>query len=262
MATTLYRPLKVLPDPVRSGTWSPAARAAALHALCIPLAWIFAAAAPVDMAWQPLEALFAVLGSFFLRLAPWWILINAIFVPALSTVHAIDISPHWFLGAFAVMVLVYWGVGRTQVPLFLSSDAAARAVLALLPARPRTTFLDLGCGDARLLARLAAARKDGQFHGVEYAPLPWLAGWLRLMQRGAGCRVRWGDLWSHDLAGYDVVYAYLSPVPMPQLWEKARREMRPGSLLVSNTFAVPDVSATDTVELNDAWGGRLYVYRM
>ena len=65
-----------------------------------------------------------------------------------------------------------------------------------------------------------------------------------------------------QLDGVDVVYAFLSPAPMPALGEKARREMPPGSLFISNSFAVPDVEASDIVEIDDARQTRLYCYRM
>ena len=69
-------------------------------------------------------------------------------------------------------------------------------------------------------------------------------------------------MWRADLAGYDVVYAFLSPAPMPALGEKAKREMRPGSLLVSNSFAVPEVSPERVIELDDARQTLLYCYRL
>jgi hypothetical protein len=49
---------------------------------------------------------------------------------------------------------------------------------------------------------------------------------------------------------------------MPRLWEKARAEMRPGSLLVSSSFPVPDTPPEQVVEVADRRGTRLYCYRM
>jgi hypothetical protein len=76
----------------------------------------------------------------------------------------------------------------------------------------------------------------------------------------ANCHWRWGDLWQTSLSGHNVVYAFLSPAPMPALWEKARREMPPGSLFVSNSFAVPGAVATRVIEVDDA--RRLYCYQI
>ena len=255
--SNVLQPATALPDPALGLT--PALRAVLLHAVCVPLAWLLAGSTPW---WLAAESLFAAAGSLLLGFAPWWLPINALFVPALAAALAIDFHPAWALGAFLLMALSYWGVARTQVPLFLSGDAAVRALLHLLPQSPRPRLIDLGCGDARVLARVAAARGDAVCHGIEYAPLPWLAGWLRCLGRGARCSVRWGDFWTADLGGYDLVYAYLSPVPMARLWRKAGAEMRPGTLLISNGFAVPGVEPEAVVALGDAWAGRLYVYRM
>jgi hypothetical protein len=71
-----------------------------------------------------------------------------------------------------------------------------------------------------------------------------------------------GDFWHHPLGPYDMVYAFLSPLPMPRLWEKAKAEMRPGSLLVSNSFPVPDVEPQRVIEIADRRGTRLYCYSM
>jgi hypothetical protein len=74
--------------------------------------------------------------------------------------------------------------------------------------------------------------------------------------------IAWGDFWRVDLKDYDVVYAYLSPAPMARLWNKAVREMRPGSVLVSNTFAVPGVTPHFEIELGDRMRSTLYGWRM
>lgn len=254
---------KTLPDGNRQArTLSPAVKAAALHAICIPIAALLAEASPAMPAWQGLEALLAVIGGMMLGLAPWWSVINAAFVPGLHLALMVDFSPAWALGAFFAMLLIYWSVARTQVPLFLSTDAAISALLRLLPAISQPNFIDLGCGTGHVIAHLAGYRRDGRFDGIECAPLPWLVAWLRLSGARARCSIRQGDFWQRDLAQYNVVYAYLSPVPMVRLWQKARHEMRAGTLLISNTFEVPGVTADEVIELGDAWGGRLYLYRM
>jgi hypothetical protein len=74
--------------------------------------------------------------------------------------------------------------------------------------------------------------------------------------------VRWGSLWACDLAAYDVVFAFLSPVPMPALWLKARREMRSGSLFISSSFAVPGQSPDREVTVDDLRQTRLMIWKM
>jgi predicted O-methyltransferase YrrM len=74
--------------------------------------------------------------------------------------------------------------------------------------------------------------------GIELAPLPWLASWLRARASGSRARFIRGDYDRLDFGSFDVVFAYLSPAAMGALWQKAQREMRPGSMLMSYEFAV------------------------
>lgn len=190
---------------------------------------------------------------------PWWLLIHLGFAPLLVLVHGLDLAPGWFLAGFVLLLLVFWRTDKSRVPLYLTNRATAAALLKLLPAA-HVRCIDLGCGDGRLLRRLAIARPDCTFVGIEHAPLPWLVARL-LTLRLANVSVRRGDFWNEPLSGYGFVYAFLSPAPMPRLWAKACAEMAPGALLVSNSFAVPDAEPLDIARVGDRRGTRLYLYK-
>lgn len=207
--------------------------------------------------WIGLDGLAAALLSRWLGLPTWWQIINLLFVPLLWLTLQSGIDPLWFLAGFALLALTSLGSIRTRVPLYLSSPRAAAALAERMPKNARV--LDLGCGLGGPLSRLGALRPDAALHGVEAAPLNWLIARLRLLGRA---RIHLGNLWNTDLSGHDVVYAYLSPAPMPRLWEKARAEMRPGSLFISNTFGVPGVEPDEVVELHDLSHARLLIWRM
>ncbi|MCH7937526.1 MAG: hypothetical protein IH994_10635 [Proteobacteria bacterium] len=129
--------------------------------------------------------------------------------------------------------------------------------------RPGVRFADLGCGLGGPVLDLARRRPDGNFTGIESAPLPFALAWLRLRFAGlANVKVLFGDYRSHGLGEYDVVYAFLSPVPMPDLFDKAKHEMKSGSLLISNTFDVPGHPADETVEVADRRRTSLYLWRL
>jgi hypothetical protein len=193
------------------------------------------------------------------RAPPWWQVIHLVFAPLLVTVHSLDIAPGWFLAGFLVLLLVFWRTDKSRVPLYLSNRATAEAVLHLLPAVP-TRVIDLGCGDGGLLRRLAKARPDSSFVGIEHAPLPWLLARLRTAGL-ANVAIRRGDFWDEPLSAYGLVYAFLSPTPMPRLWEKAAAEMTEGAMLVSNSFPAPEATADRIIRVADRRGTRLYCYR-
>ena len=49
---------------------------------------------------------------------------------------------------------------------------------------------------------------------------------------------------------------------MPALYEKARLEMTAGSLLIGNSFAVPDHPADEVIDINDRRKTKLYLWRI
>jgi hypothetical protein len=212
-----------------------------------------------------LALLCGMLAATFSRLAGqerWWLLIQLLFVPAMVVALHADIPPELFLFAFLLLLVVYWSTFRTQVPLYLSSQKVWQALEAQLPADRPFDFVDLGSGMGGVLTHLARTHPQGRFHGVETAPFPFLWSWLRIRLGGyRNCSVRWHSLWDCDLAQYDVAFAYLSPVPMAALWEKVQREMRPGSLFISNTFAIAGQTPQQVLQTDDLHRSELYLWR-
>ena len=209
-----------------------------------------------------LAGLLAAVLSHFAGLARWWLLIQLLFAPALVITLAADIPPLFFLFGFLLLLLVYWSTFRSQVPLYLSSRKVWMALETLLPADRPLRFIDIGSGLGGVLTHLARARPESHFHGVEVAPIPFALSWLRINLGGyRNCTVRWQSLWDCNLGGYDVVFAYLSPVPMAKLWEKAERELRPGSLFISNSFDVNDHPPHATREVDDLHHSKLHLWQ-
>jgi hypothetical protein len=205
------------------------------------------------------EGLLAGSLSRLLGLPLWWQFINLLFFPAVALMAQVDFAAGWYLAGFLLLALTSLGAVISRVPLYLSSARAMQAVASRIPRGKDVRVIDLGCGLGGLLVHLARARPDIELHGVDAAPLPWLVSRLRLRGRAA---IRFGSLWEQDLAAYDVVYAYLSPAPMTRLWEKARREMRPGSLFISNSFTVHGAEPDEAVELGDLSRARLLIWRI
>ncbi|MES2771999.1 MAG: class I SAM-dependent methyltransferase [Pseudomonadota bacterium] len=200
----------------------------------------------------------ALVLALLLRQAWWWCLIHALFTPLAWQVTQWNIAPAWFLLAFISLLLVYRGALNGQIPLYLSNQKTVAALMQRVGVGQH--FLDLGSGLASTLYPLAKRRPDARFTGVENAPASWLIARLRTL-RLANCRCLWGDLWQTNLTQYDLVYAFLSPAPMPALWDKVQAEMRPGSWFISNSFAVPEVHAHWIIEVDDARKTKLYCYQ-
>jgi len=243
---------------------APWAAAALIHVACAAV-WAAAATAAPELvtaaAWPWLEGVSAAAIGAVARLPKWWLPINLLAVPAAQSLLALQLPPGLYLAAFCALLLVNVGAWRSRVPLYLTNAKAAAHLLTLLPQGSGFRFIDLGCGTGSLLSHLARERPDGHYAGVELAPLLFLLSLWRA-RRNAALSVRWGDFWRADLSPYDVVYAYLSPAPMAELWRKACREMRPGSLFVSNGFCVPGVEPARSIVVAGRPRSTFYIWKM
>ena len=90
-----------------------------------------------------------------------------------------------------------------------------------------------------------------------------MIAWFRIhLSRGKNIQLHFGNIWDMDLSKFDVVYAFLSPVPMAQLFLKVRSEMRHGSLFISNSFEVPDEKPTEILQIDDRRKTKLLIWRL
>lgn len=232
----------------------------------ILLALMLIAVAQIS-AWRPgllgvalVQGLLAALIGQRLGLSLWWLPINLLFVPGLLVLHGQALAPSWWLGLFLLVLLLNWNSFRERVPLYLSGRKTQEQLVELLAQRaPGFSFIDLGSGLSGTLCRLARAYPQSRFEGVETAPLVFLLGWMRCL-RIPNCTIRYRSLWKTELADFDVVYCFLSPAPMPQVWQKACAEMHPGSWLISNSFDIPGVAPDRVIELNDWRQTRLLLW--
>lgn len=216
----------------------------------------------------PLAGLLAgqgILGAFLgsrLGLAPWWAVINLVLPGAVAIVWLLQVPAWVFLGVFILLVLVFWNAAIGGVPLYLSNNKTKSALATIFPDQPDLCFVDLGCGMGGPVLYLAGQRVDGKFIGIETAPGVFALSWIRCRLSGLkNAEILFSNIRDHDLGTYDVVYCFLSPVPMPWLFEKARREMKAGSLFISNSFDVPDNQPDEIIAVNDSRQTKLYLWR-
>ena len=241
--------------------WPPALRFFAAQLLAFGLLWALArwGLRLPGWGWVGLQGFTAALIGSGLRLSRGWIPVNLVVPLALDLVLRGNL-PGWIApGVFLALLVVFGGGLLTRVPLYHSNRDAWARMLELLPDQKSVRFVDLGAGFGGLLAHLAKARPDGDFVGVEASPLSWAVAALRCLPRPKA-HVRLGSLWRTPLGDADLVFAFLSPVPMAELWAKVQREMRPGTLFVSHTFEVPSVAPDREIPLKGRKDAVLRVY--
>lgn len=219
---------------------------------------------PITLEALPLAAFQGLLASFLALLWKsdrWWPPIHLVFTPSIVLAAQLRLPPSLYALGFLVLLGLYWTSFRTRVPLFLSNIATVHRLAAHLHESSNTSVLDIGSGTGTFVVRLATLRPDWRIHGVELAPIPFLISRYRVRQL-ANASIARQDFWQISLNGYEVVYAFLSPAPMLALWDKAKHEMAPGSLLVSNSFPIPGIAAENVIKVGDRRNTCLYCYRI
>ncbi|MBB5019551.1 hypothetical protein HNQ59_002853 [Chitinivorax tropicus] len=241
-------------------------QALVLQVLVFPLTWIsiwlmaWLGGAPSWLSMALFQGGWSALASHRVGLPSWWWGIQAAFWPLLWLMLSWQ-WPAWLPALiFAVLVLVYGGGVGSRVPLFLSSQTTCQQLLTVLPTQPALQFLDVGAGLGGVLNQVQQARPDWRCAGVERAWLPWLIGRCRLRWLASPAQWLQQDFNQLDWSRYDIVYAYLSPAPMAQVWQKVEAEMRPGSMFISNSFDVPDVTPDQVIETGDWHRSRLLIW--
>lgn len=193
------------------------------------------------------QAVLASLAAYYFKAAPWWRWIHFIFPVALWGMLKLDVPNEIYLFGFLLTLSIFWSTYRTQVPYYPSRlDVWQRmselvAQFEITQHRP-PKVIDIGSGLGGLSLYLAKHHADIKVEGIEIAPLPWLVSRLRALITQSTAKFNLGDYQALHFADYDIIFAYLSPAAMPALWEKARQEMRPNSLLISLEFAVQGIT--------------------
>lgn len=205
----------------------------------------------------------AVVAGRIMHLGKAWLVLAAIATPALVLVPVYR-PPSWLFPLIALGLAGFYINGvREKVPLYLSNTITERALADLFQKAGGGTFIDLGCGLGGVVDRIARASPESHVTGVETAPLSYLFSWFRIVALGRrNAHVLFRSIWDTDVGDADVVYAFLSPAPMARLFEKLQAEMKPGSIFISNSFAVPDREPDEVIGLDDTRQTQLLIWRM
>lgn len=141
------------------------------------------------------------------------------------------------MAGFMLYLLLAFVTGAPYVP---SQMSRANRMIELADIKRGSTIYDLGSGDGRML--FLAAAKGARAYGVEMNPFLVYFTWLRAFftPYKKQIHVRCKNLWTTDVSKADVVFIYLLPWRMDQLAQKLKKELKKGSIVVSNSFIFPN----------------------
>lgn len=160
----------------------------------------------------------------------------------------------YILLGLVLLNCVYWTLHLLSnlwsgVPTLSSSRAMRQRLLTLPYWQAGQRVTDLGCGSAKVLA-LLVRQYDIQGVGYEINVSAYLHACVRAFfvnraQKKAGhqgrLKIYLRSLYRADLTATDVIFVYLLTGKMKTLSTFIEEHSRPGTVVISNTFRVPDL---------------------
>ncbi len=150
-----------------------------------------------------------------------------------------------FVIFFFYMCLAFF----TGAPFVPTKNTSADAMIRLAHITKGDKVYDLGSGNGKLL--LLAAKKGANAVGFEINPL------LVLFSKVRGTETHWKNFWQADIHDADAVFVYLLPWKMKRLADMLKKELKPGTIIVSNSFIFPGWKIIRQDRVN-----HIYVFRI
>lgn len=158
---------------------------------------------------------------------------------------------------------------KTGVAVFPSMPGVRRKIIELLQkdrgerSESPYTILDLGSGSGQITWHIARAMPEAQVVGVELSMIPWLRSVLRQRLFGPpNLTYKRLDFWSFDTSFASAVITYLPGRIMDKVGEKLRHDLKPGTLILANTFPLrAGWEPVETLELHAPFKTTLSIYR-
>ena len=121
--------------------------------------------------------------------------------------------------------------------------------------------LELGSGWGTLTIPLAKILPHCEVFSYENSQIPYVFTKCRhLLFKLNNLKIVRKNFFQASFAGANMVICYLNPRTMERLKTKFESELNPGTLVISNTFAVPGWQPLNVVDFNDLRRSRIYVY--
>lgn len=145
-----------------------------------------------------------------------------------------------------------------DAPWVPTTSKFIRKMLRFANLKPGEILYDLGCGDGRILL-IAAREFNARAIGIEINPL--LVGianfrvFIRQLQDQA--QVRWGDIFNQDISNANIIIMYLLQITNNKMQDKLKKELEPGTRVLSYVFNFPEWQPIKVDEDN-----KLYLYEL
>lgn len=164
-----------------------------------------------------------------------------------------------FLGILISIVIYSIYHGITPMP---TSQKTKKQIFFNLPKKINTgKIYELGSGWGTLAFPLASHYPRNEVIAIENSLIPYLfsQGWA-FATSYSNLTILKRNFYSVSLEDASLVVCYLYPQAMIQLKTKFEQELKPGTWVISNTFAIPGWKPEQIFQVSDIYQTKIYLY--
>jgi trans-aconitate methyltransferase len=163
------------------------------------------------------------------------------------------------LVALSISIII-WSI-RNGISPMPTSSKAKKCLMSLLPDQIHGVIYELGSGWGTLTFPLARHYSKAVVIGFETSPVPFFVSWLRrFSEKAPNLCLKREDFFSFPIKDASLIICYLYPQAMQRLKLKFLNELKPGCVIISNTFAIPGWKPEKIIEVQDIYRSKIYVY--
>ncbi len=173
-------------------------------------------------------------------------------------IAALIIIFFFILGSGSV---IYWTLRTGISPMPTSHKVAADLLNRIPPLSPQGKIYELGSGWGTLAISLAKHYPNLQVIGYEISPVPYIfSKCLIYLQNIKNLTLERKDFLDEPLDEAQLIVCYLYPKGMGKLKSELEKKLKPGTWVISNTFAFPGWQPYSVYTVNDLYSTKIYLY--
>ena len=161
--------------------------------------------------------------------------------------------------ALIILFLLLFFTLKNGISPMPTSHKVRQLLFSHLPELNDGVVVDLGSGWGNLIFPLSKKYENCEVIGYENSPIPYF--FSSLLNHASNLTIRRENFLERPLNDVDLVVCYLFPKGMERLKAKLDSELKPGSQVISHTFAIPGWEPSKVIEADDLHCSKIYFYQ-
>lgn len=146
-----------------------------------------------------------------------------------------------------------------QAPFISTKKIIIKEIVNSLNFNNKKVIYELGSGLCLLLRELEKKKEKNEFIAVEYSTTPFLLSKFLLFVSKSKIKIIKKNLFKVDLKKADIIYFYLMPSMMSRLTKKLKKECKPDTLIISNSFKLDKLNLINKTQIKNT---TIYYYKI